>query len=324
MSSTPLLSQNGLPAPVIMQDHPVFLRCSHSPWRWIPQNALVGLRGCVLAYLVATSVMTGHYKMNVEESEDSPLANMFDFSLISYAMTFMYHLITFAWTFTHLYYPEPNEVEGRAERWIIKTMSLPRNMASQRKQFHFNLFYIATTVFCFMNSTIYWFVTRQHDAGDAANVASKVAANVIGASVNMSSAATLPDTPFSDLFGEGWFTGFMKINMHAINSCIMTIECLFFNSIKKPHAIGSSILCTAALSGLYLVWGGIGKSVSGKFPFFWMDEEQVGSKEAVSLYCTGFVGLSVMMFALMHGFVGIRESLTRRSESRGANESLDS
>lgn len=39
--------------------------------------------------------MTGHYKMNVEESEDSPLANMFDFSLISYAMTFMYHLITF-------------------------------------------------------------------------------------------------------------------------------------------------------------------------------------------------------------------------------------
>ncbi|KHN93754.1 uncharacterized protein MAM_08395 [Metarhizium album ARSEF 1941] len=324
MSSTPLLGHNGLPAPVIMQDHPIFLRCSHSPWRWIPQNALVVLRGCVLVYMAAAAVMTGHYKMNVEETEDSPLANLFDFSNISFALAILYHIITFSWTFTHLYYPEPNEVEGRVERAIIKAMSLPQNMASQRKQFYFSMFHIATTVFCFMNSTIYWFVTRQHDQAAGANMASKVAATVFAASVKMPSSVVIPDAPFSDIFGVGWFTAFITINMHAVNSCIMAIETFFFNSIKKPHAIGSSIICTMALSGLYLAWGAIGKSICGKYPFFWMDEEQVGSKEAVSIYCIGFLFLAPTMFTLMQGLIGIRESLTRRSESRGANDGLDS
>ncbi|TWU71246.1 hypothetical protein ED733_002266 [Metarhizium rileyi] len=268
--------------------------------------------------------MTGHYKLNVEESEDSHLSYFFDFALVCTAMTFMYHAVTFSWTFTHLYYPEPNEVEGRAERWIIKTMSLPQNMASQRKQFYFSMFYIGTTVFCFMNSTIYWFITRQHDGDGAAIVATRVAADVVGASVNMSSAVSIPDAPFSDLFGEGWFPAFITIHLNAINSCIMIIETCFFNSIKKPQAIGSSIIGTMVLAGLYLVWGAMGKSVCGNYPFFWMDEEQVGSKEAVSVYCVGFILLAPMMFTLMQGFVGIRESLTKRSDSRGANETLDS
>lgn len=42
-------------------------------------------------------------------------------------------------------------------------MSLPSNMASLRKQFYFTMFYTTTTVFAFMNSTIYWFITRQHN-----------------------------------------------------------------------------------------------------------------------------------------------------------------
>ncbi|OAQ59211.1 hypothetical protein VFPPC_14737 [Pochonia chlamydosporia 170] len=325
MSSTPLLGHQGLPPPVIMQDHPIFLRTSHSPWRWIPQNFLVILRGIVLTYLAATAVMTGHYKMNVEESETSLVSSLFDFGVLCSVLTLAYHVVTFSWTFTHLYYPEPNEVEGGFERSIIKAMSLPQNMASQRKQWYFNMFYTATTVFCFMNSTIFWFITRQHDAGDgAATVVSKVAADLVEASVNVASTATIPDTPFSDLFGEGWFKPFVLINMNGANSVIMILEILFLNSIKKPMAIGSSIFGSMFLSGLYLLWAAIGKSVSGTYPFFWMDEEQVGSKEAVSIYCTGFVLLAPIMYTLMQGFVGIRESLTRRSDSRSGNEGLDS
>jgi hypothetical protein len=95
-----------------------------------------------------------------------------------------------------LYYPEPAEVEGRVERWIIQAMSLPQNMASQRKQFHFNMFYTITTVFCFMNSTIYWFITRQHDAGDpAVSTESQVLTNFVNASANATSVPTLPDAP---------------------------------------------------------------------------------------------------------------------------------
>jgi hypothetical protein len=39
-------------------------------------------------------------------------------------------------------------------------------MASLRKQFHFTMFYTLTTVFAFMNSTIYWFITRAHNLDD--------------------------------------------------------------------------------------------------------------------------------------------------------------
>lgn len=69
-----------------------------------------------------------------------------------------------------MYHPEPSEVEGRLARLIIKAMSLPENMASPRKQFYFQLFHSATTVFCFMNSVIYWLITRQHNAAAAAAV----------------------------------------------------------------------------------------------------------------------------------------------------------
>jgi hypothetical protein len=52
-------------------------------------------------------------------------------------------------------------------------MSLPSNMASLRKQFYFTMFYTLTIVFAFMNSTIYWFITRAHsledDSRDAPN-----------------------------------------------------------------------------------------------------------------------------------------------------------
>ena len=39
-------------------------------------------------------------------------------------------------------------------------------MGNLRKQFTFTMFYTATTVASFMNSTIYWFITRQAAAGN--------------------------------------------------------------------------------------------------------------------------------------------------------------
>jgi len=58
------------------------------------------------------------------------------------------------------------------------------------------------------------------------------------------------------------------------------------------QSVGSHMLSLMGLSGLYLAWAAVGKSVTGESPFFWMDEAQVGSKEAVSLYSIGFVLLA--------------------------------
>ena len=71
----------------------MFLRASHSPWKCIPQNVLVVLRGVTLAYLAGTSVMIAHYKLNVEESE-TKLEHFFSFTLMSHLLIFLYHLIT--------------------------------------------------------------------------------------------------------------------------------------------------------------------------------------------------------------------------------------
>lgn len=58
------------------------------------------------------------------------------------------------------------------------------------------------------------------------------------------------------------------------------------------QAIGSHLLGLVFLSGMYLGWAAIGKLLTGWFPFFWLDFEQVGSEEAVTAYCIGFVILA--------------------------------
>ncbi|CAI6092887.1 unnamed protein product [Clonostachys chloroleuca] len=284
METAPLLSSvGGLPGPTTLQDHPAFLRASHSPWRIIPQNVLVILRGFVLAYLSAVTVMVANDKL-ITESEFTNWRHFFDFAIVSFFLVLVYHIITFSWTFTHLYYPHVEETDG-IESYIISAMSLPRNMASLRNQFYFTLFYATAVVFSFMNSTVYWFITRQNDAGEPEEPPPLDL-------VSTSALPALPDTPFSDLFGEGWFKAFVLINLYGVTSVIMMIEILFFNSVKRPFAIGSHLVGLILFSGLYLGWAAIGKLVTGWFAFDWLDESKVGSQEAVTAYCIGFVLLA--------------------------------
>lgn len=49
---------------------------------------------------------------------------------------------------------------------MLRGMSLPRNMASLRKQFYFTLFYFTTSVFAVTNTILYWFVTLPHEGSD--------------------------------------------------------------------------------------------------------------------------------------------------------------
>lgn len=58
------------------------------------------------------------------------------------------------------------------------------------------------------------------------------------------------------------------------------------------QAIGFTLIGVVFSAGLYLAWGAAGKALVGNFPFFWMDEAEVGSKGAVAVYCTGFLLLA--------------------------------
>lgn len=89
----------------------------------------------------------------------------------------------------------------------------------------------------------------------------------------------------------------------------MAFEIFFLNSIKNPlvsrlplvfgqvaltfsQAIGSHVLGLIASSGLYLGWAAIGKAFTDWDAFNWLNPDNVGSNEAVAVYCIGFVLLS--------------------------------
>jgi hypothetical protein len=41
----------------------------------------------------------------------------------------------------------------------------------------------------------------------------------------------------------------------------------------------------------YLGWAAIGNTMTGHYPFFWMDPEEMGSARLVAAYAAGFVGM---------------------------------
>lgn len=74
---------------------PVFLRASHSPWCFIPQNVLVFFRGLILAYLIAASILVLNYETTDAAPGETNARLLFDFAIISGFMVLLYFIITF-------------------------------------------------------------------------------------------------------------------------------------------------------------------------------------------------------------------------------------
>ncbi|KAK1251268.1 hypothetical protein MKX07_005823 [Trichoderma sp. CBMAI-0711] len=334
MDTAPLLGNR----PALIQDHPVFLRASHSPWSLIPQSVLSFIRGSILAYLTVAAILILNYELtnpplnaNPSDPGDSdpndpgPDPNdpsfstiaqtvtnwrlFFEFPIISFGLVLWYFVVTFSWTFTHLYYPDADDVDGRVEYAIIRLMSLPRDLGNARYQFYFTLFYFVTVAYSFMNSAIYWFVTRPHDL---VHVVLGLFSQGCPDQVKLwdATAVTLAG-PFSDIFGEGWLRAFVLINLYAVTPGIMVTEVLFLNSIRRPNGIGGYLFALLVFAALYIGWAFIGHAATDVWPFFFLDTAQVGSTEAVVAYSIGFVLLAPIAFIFMQGFVGVRESLIR-------------
>ncbi|KAH7368247.1 hypothetical protein B0T11DRAFT_295926 [Plectosphaerella cucumerina] len=309
---TPLLqAEPGLPvAHGQLHDHPAFLRACHSPWRWLDQKALCWVRGSILAYLVAVGIMIIDYKVEAK-SDFSDWRIIFQYDSITFGLVLSYHALVF-------------------EYRILRGMSLPSNMASLRKQFYFTLFYFTTCVFATVNTILYWFVTLPHNDAEDGEPPSPQPSGVSGQAylyspmrameVELQMTPTVGDffdaseTPFTDLLGEGWFKAFVYINLFAITTGIMLFEIFFLNSIKRPwdvQPVGAHIFGLLFFSGLYIGWASIGKVLTGADAFFWLNEEEAGSREAVVANCLGFVLLSPVVYSLIYGFIAIRETVNK-------------
>jgi hypothetical protein len=56
--------------------------------------------------------------------------------------------------------------------------------------------------------------------------------------------------------------------------------------------VPSHIFGLTFFTAAYLGWASFGKLLTGHNAFFWMDDSNVGSREAVAGYCAGFVSLA--------------------------------
>ncbi|TFB05000.1 hypothetical protein CCMA1212_003198 [Trichoderma ghanense] len=334
MDTTPLLDNR----PALIRDHPVFLRASHSPWSLIPQNVLSFVRGSILAYLTVAAALILNYELTNPPPNQNPtdpgapdpdgpgssdpndpslstLAStatnwrlLFEFPIISFGLVLWYFVVTFSWTFTHLYYPDADDIDGRVQYAIIRLMSLPRDLGNARYQFYFTLFYFTTVAYAFMNSAIYWFVTRPHDL---VHVVTGLFTQYPDEVKLWDATAVTLARPFNDIFGEGWLRAFTLINLYAVTPVIMAIEVLFLNSIRRPNGIGGYLFALLVSAALYIGWAFIGHAATDVWPFFFLDAAQVGSTGAVVAYSIGFVLLAPIALVFMQGFVGVRESLLR-------------
>ncbi|KAK1995661.1 hypothetical protein LX36DRAFT_724860 [Colletotrichum falcatum] len=321
---------HGLPTPASygqIQDHPAFLRACHSPWRCFSQSLLCWVRGGVVAYLTAVGAMVLDYKLR----QDSPYSNwrvVFDFSVVTFSLLLAYHVLVLGWTYTHLYHPHIKETSTGWEYWALRALSLPNDMASLRKQFYFTLFYTITTVFTLMNTVVYWFVTLEHDDRGAGEPPQPQPSggSAVSYMVDQSTGyewTRLEDAdndgshePFTEIFGKGWFKAFVILNLFGITSIISLFEIFYLNSIKRPWAVGAHTLGVIFFAGLYLGWAAIGKLETGADAFYWLNEKEVGSREAVVASSIGFVILAPIMYAFMYGLVGMRENIVRAAHTR--------
>ncbi|KAK1981765.1 hypothetical protein LZ30DRAFT_749833 [Colletotrichum cereale] len=335
--TTPLLhghadldDAHGLPTPASygqIQDHPAFLRACHSPWRCFPQSLLCWVRGGVVAYLTAVGAMVLDYKLR----QESPYSNwrvVFDFSVVTFSLLLAYHVLVLGWTYTHLYHPHIEETRTGWEYWALRALSLPHNMASLRHQFYFTLFYTVTTVFTFLNTVVYWFVTLAHDdrgTGEPPQPqpsGGSAVSYMIGDSLGYEwtrledAHSDGPHEPFTEIFGKGWFKAFVILNLFGITSIISIFEIFYLNSVKRPWAVGAHTLGVIFFAGLYLGWAAIGKLETGADAFYWLNEKEVGSREAVVASSIGFVILAPIMYAFMYGLVGMRENIVRAAHTR--------
>ncbi|OLN88351.1 hypothetical protein CCHL11_00016 [Colletotrichum chlorophyti] len=328
--TTPLLHDGSLPTPASygqIQDHPAFLRACHSPWRAFPQDVLCWFRGGIVAYLTAVGAMILDYKLR-EESSYSNWRVVFDFSVVSYSLVLAYHVVVLGWTYTHFYHPNIEETRSGWEYWVLRLLSLPYDMSSLRKQFYFTLFYTVTIVFTFMNTVIYWFVTLPHDERGGNEPPQAQPSGTSSSSFVLDSMPgyewtsmedvdhSKPHGPFTEIFGEGWFKAFVILNLFLFTTTISLIEIFWLNSVKRPLAVGAHTLGVIFFAGLYLGWAAIGKLETGADAFYWLNEKHLGSREAVVASSISFVILSSIMYSLMHGLIGMRESIARAAHTK--------
>lgn len=265
-------------------DHPIFLRVCHSPWVSIGQNSLVSLRGLLAVYMLATFLIIINYE--IKRTKHGWLIP-FELSNVAYLLQLIYQLTSFIWTFMHLHYPHHGSQAPSHATRLQKLLSPPRQHQTTKNRAFFSIFYVSAVTFPHVVSLIYWAIlVPRNDA-----------------------------TPVGDLFGPDWFKPFVTLNKYVVNSIIALIEVVFLSSIRRQTPIWAHIVGLTMLSLLYVGWAYIGKMVTDKYSYYFLDYNQIGW-EYVVVAVFALCALANIFFSVIYGLTGLREMLTKKGEDK--------
>ncbi|KAB5545861.1 hypothetical protein GE09DRAFT_1224810 [Coniochaeta sp. 2T2.1] len=264
-----------LPPPLryLVRDHPIFLRACHSPWTFIPQTTLIWARGIIVVYLTLLAPVLFNLATN-RDPASSNWSIAFDFSIISFTLLWLYHAIVFTWANTHCRWAEIDEYDDSWRARLLRAMSPPVQRPGDRKRFWFSLFYTTTQVFALVNALPMFREVRVVDPA-------------------------------------GLLT-FWTVNIWGVTVLVVLGEVMFLNNVKRQVPITGHVLGLAALPAAYVNWTAVGKVMTGRSPYWFLDPDVVDGLSWMVLYAAGFVALGPLGFALLYGLIGVREKATRR------------
>ncbi|ESA42927.1 hypothetical protein GE21DRAFT_5982 [Neurospora crassa] len=295
----------------VVQDHPIFLRVCHAPWGFINQTTLVVLRGLILIYLTVLAPMLLDYKLYKRQDGDSPWRIAFQFSTIAFILLWLYHLLAFCWSYTHLYYPDIDEEHNTWESVLLRKMSPPEQTITSRNRLYFSLYYTVSHVFAFMNTFIFWAFVVPKGHGELPKERQRGSGDDAGS------------LEAGDFFSHGWFEPFCVLNLWGYTSLLALFEIMFLNSIKRQIPVHTHIIGLVVLLCAYLGWAAFGKLFIGRAPYFWLDPEVVRYRELMFAYCALFVALGPAFFAFMYGLISLREELAEKYGSPSQDATPD-
>lgn len=212
-----------------------------------------------------------------------------------------------SWTITHMHWPDIDADDTRWESRVLRFMSPPEQLPGSRRRLYFSLFYTITHVFALMNVVIYWavLVPSGHDHWPSKG-SDDVSSGFFVIIQDMEK-----KNPLKGIMDQGWFPAFCLLNLYVFPAIITLIETTSLNSMRRPEVcvsvpsirrpntltkspqpVPSHLFGTILSAGLYLAYAAIGAKVTGHHPFFWMDQDKVGSIEKVTGYCAGFLVLA--------------------------------
>jgi hypothetical protein len=125
-------------------------------------------RGLIVAYLAVVLGLLFHLKV---KNRPDPAFIIFQFSTVSFVMLYLYHLLVFSWTVTHLRWENIDDrMDNHWDIRIIRALSPPVQKPHEHKDLYFSLFYITVHVFSLLSALVFWAVLVPTGHGSLASV----------------------------------------------------------------------------------------------------------------------------------------------------------